>query len=83
MDRDVLGVAEEGFSGWMADLTRHLLTDDLVMDRRRRQARRGKQLDDLVESVNCFLTAVSFVRNRADVWIGDDPADGHNTGPGR
>jgi hypothetical protein len=82
-DRDVLGVTEEVFAGWMADLTRHLLTDGLVMDTSRRKARRGKLLDDLVESVNCFLTAVSFVRNRAHVWVGDDPADGHIVGPGR
>lgn len=82
-DRDVLGVAEEGFAGWMADLMKALLADDLVMDKSRRNARRGKQLDDVVESVNCFLTAVSFVRNRAHVWIGDDPADGHIIGPGR
>lgn len=68
--------------GWMADLTRHLLTDDLVMDNSRRRACRGKPLDDAVESVICFLTAVSFVRNRAHVWIGDDPADGHIIGPG-
>ncbi len=82
-DRDVLGVTEEGFAGWMADLMKALLVDDLVMDKSRRNARRGKQLDDVVESVNCFLTAVSFVRNRAHVWIGDDPADGHIIGPGR
>ncbi len=82
-DRDVLGVAEDVFTNWMADLTRSLLTDRHVMDASRRQARRGKQLDDMVESVNCFLTAVSFVRDRAHVWIGDDPADGHIVGPGR
>jgi hypothetical protein len=80
-DRDVLGVAEQGFAGWMADLTRHLLADALVMEDCRR-ACRGKPLDDLVESVNCFLTAVSFVRNKAHVWIGKDPADGHIIGPG-
>jgi hypothetical protein len=81
-DRGVLGVAEGVFTGWMADLTRNLLTDDLVMDSSRRRASRGKQLDDVVESVNCFFTAVSFVRNRAHAWIGDDAADGHIIGPG-
>jgi hypothetical protein len=66
----------------MADLTRELLADDLVMEKSRRLARRGKPLDDVVESVNCFLTAVSFVRNRAHVWIGKDPTYGHIVGPG-
>lgn len=80
--RDVLGVAEVVFTDWMADLTRHLFRDKLVMDADRRCASRGKQLDDVVESVNCFLTAVSFVRNCAHVWIGEDPADGHIIGPG-
>jgi len=71
------------FNSWMVDLSRHFLGDDgRVLDNARRNARRGKSLDDLVDSVNCFLTAVAFVRNRAHVWIGEDPADGHIIGPG-
>lgn len=80
----VLGVPPEVFRGWMADLTRHVLTDDLIPVKTDplRRPRRGKPLDDLVESMNCFLTAVSFARGRAHVWLGDDPQDGHIIGPG-
>jgi hypothetical protein len=85
--REVLGVAPEVFWGWMSDLTRHVLADPLVTGKpgaplRALRARRGKPLDDLVESMNCFLTAVSFARGHAHVWQGDDPYDGHIIGPG-
>jgi hypothetical protein len=85
--REVLGVAPEVFSGWMADLTGHVLADPMVTGkpgapRRALRARRGKPLDDLVDSMNCFLTAVSFARGRAHVWLGNDPQDGHIIGPG-
>ncbi len=66
----------------MTELTRYVLSDPLIMDAEGRRARRGKPLDDLVESMNCFLTAVAFARGRAHVWLGDDPRDGHIIGPG-
>jgi hypothetical protein len=73
----LLGVSPEVFRGWMADLTRYVLADAAG-----NLSRRGKPLDDLVESMNCFLTAVSFTHGRAHVWLGDDPNDGHIIGPG-
>ena len=78
---EVLGT-QPGFHRWMTDLAGHVLADGLIMDKAGRQARRGKPLDDLVESMNCFLTAVAFARGRAHVWLGDDPGDGHIIGPG-
>jgi hypothetical protein len=78
----VIGVSPEVFRDWMTDLTKHVLNDDLITDAAGGRARRGKPLDDLVESMNCFLTAVSFAQGRAHVWLGDDPQDGHIIGPG-
>jgi hypothetical protein len=80
--KEILGAPQQGFHRWMTDLAGYVLADKNITDAAGRQARRGKPLDDLVESMNCFLTAVAFARGRAHVWLGDDPRDGHIIGPG-
>ena len=46
--------------------------------------RGGKMLDDVVDSMICLATAISYATNNAHVWFDpDDPGDGHIIGPGR
>ncbi len=44
----------------------------------------GKMLDDVVDSMICLATAISYTAGNAHVWLDPDrPDDGHIIGPGR
>ena len=44
----------------------------------------GKMLDDVVDSLICLATAISYTMGKAHVWQDlNHPKDGHIIGPGR
>lgn len=70
------------FDRWLADLTVALLSDSMITAPDGNIARGGKALDDMVESVASFFIAVCLALDRAHIWEGSDPNDGHIIGPG-
>lgn len=45
--------------------------------------RGGKMLDDVVDSMICLATALSYAGNKAHLWLDkNNPSDGHIIGPG-
>ncbi|HEY8750769.1 MAG TPA: hypothetical protein VIM11_22485 [Tepidisphaeraceae bacterium] len=78
-----IGVPGPVVRSWIAALSGKLLWDALLVEPTGCLMRGGKLFDDVLDSVNCLLTAVSFASNSAHVWVGNIPADGHIIGPGR
>jgi hypothetical protein len=61
-----------------------LLADNDWKDRRSGLYRGGKLLDDVVDSMICLATSVSYVHGESHVWLDPDCTDdGHIIGPGR
>ena len=81
LDPPARGVAPRVVNRWLARFTEWLLDHGGLLDGAGREMAYGKLLNDPVDSFNCMLTAVSFCRNSAHVWLGQDPADGHIIGP--
>jgi hypothetical protein len=85
----VLGgfAADSGNAGVWNILVEHAI-DWLLADAAWRTApdqyRGGKLLDDVVDSMICLGTAMSYAHGRFHVWLDPgQPADGHIIGPGR
>jgi hypothetical protein len=78
-----LGVPGPSVRAWIAQISSALLTDPRLGDNTGKLMRGGKLFDDLIDSVNCLFTAVSFSHNTSHVWLGADLEDGHIIGPGR